>query len=301
MTTTAPESERTATIPVTSPSRLTAVSDPEGGDIGVERLADALPGALEPGEILRPARRLAGAWRQLTAVGRSRRDRVSPLAARPLAPVVVWGLCAGAALAANQADVRGAAAAGIAGILASLFLLRGGLGARVVTAAAMAPVIFAGSAPNIAWVLAGILVAGVAASSERPLVARSQDLQRHLDWCRRREEHAHVLVVRVPESEAGDERRLLEAFRLTDSVAITHGRGRCEIQAVVDDHRLSREGLERRVVQEVGAGAQFGWAAFPADGFTLDMLLERAASGLALDTDESAGGLGRLEPAHQPA
>ncbi len=300
-TTTAPESERTATIPVTSPSRLTTVSDQQGSDIGVDRLAEALPVALDPGEILRPARRLAGARQQLTSVGRSRRDRLSPLAARPLAPVVVWALCAGAALATTEANVRGAAGAGIAGVLVSLFLLRGAVGGRVVTAAAMAPVMFAGSAPNVAWVLAGILVAGVAASSERPLVARSQDLQRHLDWCRRREEHAHVLVVRMPESEAGDDRRLLEAFRLTDSVAITHGGGRCEIQAVVDDHRLSRAGLERRVVQEVGAGAQFGWAAFPADGFTLDVLLERAASGLALGTDEPAGGLGRLEPVHQPA
>ena len=197
--------------------------------------------------------------------------------------------------------MRGAFAAGIAGVLASLFLLRGNLGGRLVTAAAMAPVAFAGTAPNIAWVLAGILVAGVAASSERPLVVRSQDLQRHLDWCRRREEDAHVLVVLVPERDAGDERRLLEAFRLTDSVAITHGGGRCEIQAVVDDHRLSRGGLERRVVQEVGTDARFGWAAFPADGFTLDVLLERAASGLALGVDEPAGGLARLEPVHQPA
>ncbi len=298
---TALEHERTATSKVTPPSSLTSISDPNGIEVGVDPLAGALPSALEPSEILRPARSLTAAWMRVVDGLRARRDRMSPLTSRPLAPVVLWAICAGAALAATQIQVRGALAAGVAGALAAITLLHGGLGSRLVIAAAMLPVAFAGSAPSVAWVLAGILVAGVAAASERPLVSRSQDLQRHLDWCRRREEQAHVLVIHLPEAADDDERRVLEAFRLTDSVAITRYEGRRELHAVVDDHRLSREGLQRRVVQEVGPNAQFGWAAFPEDGFTLDVLLDRAASELDGSDERSPAGLGRLAPARQTA
>ncbi len=277
------------------------IGDPNGIEAGDDPLAGELPSALEPSEILRPARNLTAAWTRLIGAMRARRERIAPLTTRPLAPVVLWALCAGAALAATQVQVRGALAAGVAGALIAVALLRGTLGSRLVIAAAMLPVAFAGSAPTVAWVLAGILVAGVAAVGERPLVSRTQDLQRHLDWCRRREEQAHVLVIRLPEVAEGDERPLLEAFRLTDSVAITRYEGRRELHAVVDDHRLSRDGLERRVVQEVGPKAQFGWAAFPEDGFTLDVLLDRAASELAGSDERVPSGLGRLEPARQTA
>jgi hypothetical protein len=283
---------------VTSTGTLGVVGD----DVVADPLATALPTTPEPAEILRPARRLASRWSRCSAGARAQTDRLRPLGARPLAPVALWTVAAAAALATARGHVSGAPAAiGVTAALISLALLRGSLAGRLVAASAMVPVAFAATAPSISWVLAAALVGGVAATAERPLVARSQDLQRHLDWCRRREERAHVLVVLVPESVDGDRRGLLEAFRLTDSVAITHQRGQCEIHAVIDDHRLSRGGLERRVVAEVGARAQFGWAAFPEDGYTLEVLLECAASGLAVPDEQRVAGLGRFEPAHQPA
>jgi len=279
-----------ATINVTSTNTLTVVGDPP-----------ALELAIEPGEVLPPASVLVTPWSRAVEAARAQRDRLRPLTSRALAPVAVWAIAATAALAVTHAGASGALGIGIAGALISLTLLGGRLGGRLVAAAAMAPVAFAATAPTISWVLAGALVAGVAASGERPLVARSQDLQRHLDWCRRREERAHVLVVLVPEAEAGNERGLLEAFRLTDSVAISHHQGRCEIQAVIDHHRLSREGLERRVIAAVGDQVEFGWAEFPEEGFTLEVLLERAASGLALSDDHPVAANGRFEPVQQPA
>jgi len=278
---------------VTSTGRLTIVGEPQGLDVEIAPLGASLPIAPEPATILSSARGLDAL--------RAQRERLRPLTSRPLAPVVVWTVAAVAALAMAHAQLPGAPAIGIVAALISLLALHGRLGGRLVTAAAMAPVVFASSAPTISWILAGALVAGVAATCERPLVVSSQDLQRHLDWCRRREERAHMLIVRVPDAPSHDERALLEAFRLTDSVAIAHHAGRLEVHAVIDDHRLSREGLERRVMQELGADAQFGWAAFPEDGYTLDALHERAVSGLTVSVDEELAALGRLEPAHLPA
>jgi hypothetical protein len=285
----------------TSTSRLTVVTEPQGLDVGVGPLDPSLPITPESADILTPAREVAGRWSRAIAAAGAQRDRLRPLTSRPLAPVFLWTVAAVVALATARAGAPGVAAIGVVGALLALVALHGRLAGRVVTAAAMVPVVFAASAPSIAWILAGALVAGVAATCERQLVVSSQDLQRHLDWCRRREEHAHMLVVLVPEEAARDERALLEAFRLTDSVAIHRHKGRYEVQAVIDDHRLSREGLERRVVQEVGLEAQFGWAAFPKDGYTLEVLRERALSGLDVSVDEELAALGRLEPVQQPA
>ena len=237
---------------------------------------------------------------RVAAVVRRRRMRLAPVTSQPLAPVAVWAVGATVALAMAQAHVTGALAVGVVGALVALLALGGSLPLRLATAVAMAPVAFAATAPRISWVLAGALVAGLAATAERPLIARVGELQRHLDWCRRREESAHVLVVMLPGAE-NDHRRLLEAFRLTDSVAIQTHREGCEVHAVIDDHRLSRAGLERRIVQEVGDDARFGWAAFPQDGYTLEVLLERAASGLTVSDHQRATALGRLDSVQQPA
>lgn len=257
--------------------------------------------AVEAPEVLGPARAIGTRWSRLCATVSAQHARLRPLTSQPLAPVAVWTVAAVVALATTHAHAHGALVVGVVGALVSLTLLHARMTARLITAVAMAPVVFASTAPTISWILAGALVAGVAATGERTLVARSQDLQRHLDWCRRREERAHMLVVLVPEAEATDERALLEAFRLTDSVAISHHDGRCEIHAVIDHHRLSREGLERRVIAEVGESAEFGWAEFPQDGYTLDMLLEQAASGLAVADVQRSAGTGRFEPVQQPA
>lgn len=278
---------------MTPTSRLTVVADSRRSEVEVDPGVAAAP-ASERGApaVDAPA---PAAPRPATI-----RDRLRPLTGRPLAPVVLWTVAAVAALAVRDTHTLAAPAIGALAAAAALALLSGRVAGRLVTAVAMAPVAFAATAPSIAWVLAAALVAGVAATAERPLVARSQDLQRHLDWCRRREERAHVLVVRLPDAHDESDRGLLEAFRLTDSVSILGRHDGCEVHAVVDDHRLSRDGLERRIVQEVGASARFGWAAFPEDGYTLEVLLERASAELGAEAPASSG-LGRLDPVQQPA
>ena len=271
---------------VTPTSRFTIVADPRSAEVDID------PGAAPTPAVGAPA---PPAARPATALGRLR-----PLTGRPLAPVVLWTVAAVCALGARDAHMLAAPAIGVFAAGCALALLPGRLAGRLVTAVAMTPVAFAATAPSIAWVLAAALVAGVAATTERPLVARSQDLQRHLDWCRRREERAHVLVVAMPEAHDESDRGLLEAFRLTDNVSIVRRHDGCEVHAVVDDHRLSRDGLERRIVQEVGASARFGWAAFPDDGYTLEVLLERATAQLG-DGAYAATGLGRLDAVQQPA
>jgi len=282
---------------LTSTGRLTVVGEPQGIDVGVS----PLPVATESPVVASPSSGISAAWSRILAAADAPRQRLRPPTSRPLAPVVVWTVAAIAALATANAGVPGAPAIGVIGALIALLVLHGRLGGRLVTAAAMTPVAFAATAPSISWILAGALVAGVAATCERPLVVSTQDLQRHLDWCRRREENAHMLVALVPEAAVSDERALLEAFRLTDSVAIAQHRGRYEVHAIIDDHRLSRAGLERRVIEEVGADAEFGWAAFPQDGYTLDVLREHALSELSVSVDDELAALGRLQPVHQPA
>jgi hypothetical protein len=78
------------------------------------------------------------------------------------------------------------------------------------------------------------------------------------------------------------------ALRLTDSVEIQPGRA--ELRAVLDGASLDRVSVERRLVETLDArqaGSRldrrggpsevaFGWARFPDDGFTFEVLAQRA-------------------------
>ena len=208
-----------------------------------------------------------------------RASGVIPFGARAHAPALVWLVAMG--IAAPIAPYSPAAAATVAaiGVLVAVGVLRGSLAVRALTAVAMLPGA-SPEAPAWTWVLSGGLVALLVSARGGPVILRTHDLQRHLDWCRRREEKAHVLVMRFSLRDVPKPARVLDSFRTTDSIAIHLGQGVCEVQAVLDDQGFSREGVERRIIEDNDASFRFGWASFPDDGVTLDSLMETARAEL---------------------
>lgn len=209
----------------------------------------------------------------------SRANSVIPFGARPHAPAFVWLVAMG--IAAPLAPHSPAAAAAVAalGVIVAIAVIRGPLGARTITALAMLPGASA-DAPAWAWVISGGLVALLVSTRGGPVILRSHDLQRHLDWCRRRGENAHVLVMRFSLRDVPKPARVLDSFRTTDSIAIHYSQGTCELQAVLDDQGFSRAGVERRILEDNSASFRFGWASFPDDGVTLASLMEIARAEL---------------------
>lgn len=209
-----------------------------------------------------------------------RAHAVVPFGARPYAPALVWAVAMGAASALAPVAPRAALFASVAGVIAAVAVLRGPLAVRALTALAMVPGA-AAHAPGWAWVLSGGLVALLVSFRGGPVELRSHDLQRHLDWCRRRQEPAHVLVMRFSLREVPRPARLLDSFRTTDSISLHYAHGTGELRAVLDDAGFSRGGVERRINDYAQANFRFGWAQFPDNGVTLDTLMETARADLA--------------------
>jgi hypothetical protein len=138
------------------------------------------------------------------------------------------------------------------------------------------------------WVLVvagGLFVALAARPKTAAAPAGLEQIQRHLEWCRRRSETAHLLWVHAPRMDRDTAKTALGAFRVTDNAALLHeDSGREEIVAMVDDANFEREGLERRLRAEVGEGAGFGWAEFPEDGVTLEALFRQARTAAVAST-----------------
>jgi hypothetical protein len=204
---------------------------------------------------------------------------VVPFGARPYAPALVWLVAMGGASALASRDPRAAVLISALGVIAAIATLRGPLGARSVTALAMIPGAMP-SAPASVWVISGGAIALLVSVRGGPVELRSHDLQRHLDWCRRRQENAHVLVLSFSLRDVPKPARLLDSFRTTDSIALHYSHGTCELQAVLDDTGFSREGVERRVSDTAAGAFRFGWAQFPDNGVTLDTLIETARADL---------------------
>ncbi len=160
---------------------------------------------------------------------------------------------------------------------------------RFASALAMVPIGIA-DAPTWTFVLAGGLLAVTLAQSAAPTVPAPLELiQRHLEWCRRRGESAHLLWVHAPNVDRETAKAALAAFRVTDNVALLHeDSGHEEIVAMVDDTSFDRAGLERRLRAEVGEGAGLGWAIFPEDGVTLEALFEHARAGAVASYAQSS-------------
>jgi hypothetical protein len=160
---------------------------------------------------------------------------------------------------------------------------------RFASALAMVPVGIAG-APTWTFVLAGGLLATTLAQSAAAAVPAPLELiQRHLEWCRRRGESAHLLWVHAPNVGRETAKAALAAFRVTDNVALLHeDSGHEEIVAMIDHTSFDRAGLERRLRAEVGEGAGLGWAIFPEDGVTLEALFEHARTAAVMSYTQSS-------------
>jgi hypothetical protein len=116
------------------------------------------------------------------------------------------------------------------------------------------------------------------------------DLERHIMRCRRREEPASVLVARFAAPHRLPPQRILECFRLTDSVRIARIRDGWEVVGVFDEDDFDRGGLERRVCTALGIRTlTIAWARFPEDGVTLDMLLTCARAALPACAARTSG------------
>lgn len=187
--------------------------------------------------------------------------------------VVVWA-AASAAVVLLGGTTPLAIGALVAGAMAALAVTGAPLATRVLTIAALAPALFA--APSGALVVAGGAAVSLATGGRRrPRGDRVPSAaQRHLLRCRRLETPAAVVVVRGVRDRASAT-RLTEAFRLTDSLELDGSGSGYEIRGVLDVENLDRRGLESRL-SDVVPGLSFGWAGFPDDGVTLDVLVEGA-------------------------
>lgn len=211
--------------------------------------------------------------RATTLLGR-RPDRID---APTFAPLATWAIVSVLALAAaglTGQPVPALAAAG--GLLLASLLVPFERLSLVLTAAALVPAAFGDAAPVSAWLAAGVLVAIAVGRSRAPIVVSMNELERHLSWCRRRQEPAEVLAARIEDGTVRNPAELVRAFRITDSVELRHRAGGYDLVAVLDHTELDRNGLESRIGALCARPVAWGWALFPRDGVTLDVLVERA-------------------------
>lgn len=127
------------------------------------------------------------------------------------------------------------------------------------------------------WTIAALGLSLAVVDRARIAAGTSIDeLDRYLARCRRREEAATALFVDV-RADARTVRDLLRTARVTDSLVVRQTRSRTEVYGLLDGSDVVREAVEARFSAQLdGLAPSFGWAEFPADGLTLDVLLERA-------------------------
>jgi hypothetical protein len=193
--------------------------------------------------------------------------------------VVLWLAAAGGAVAISS--VTPAEAAVVAGIGALTSLAR----FRWLLVACFASAL----ATDVALLPWAVAAAAMAYALEPRLDGPrlDSDLQRQLMRSRRKGERAAVLVVR---SETLPRRAVLDLFgklRATDGIEVVTYGGYSELRAVLDADGLDREVVEQRVRSAgVGTDSSFGWAVFPTDGVTLDVLVDHARQAATPETSE---------------
>jgi hypothetical protein len=221
---------------------------------------------------------------------------ISSLSSRTAVPTFVWLGALAAALIGQQAVNDAVIPIAAGGAVIALSLIDAPLPARILTAIAMLPVALLDSPPAWAWAASAAALGLATALVPRGAVPQAEpngDLRRHIAWCRRREEPAHLLLVPLSGIDEVEMSGLLESFRITDSVTLGRGAGDSELYALLDAHGFMREGLERRL-EERFEGRRFGWATFPEDGVTLQTLIEHARKAM-LEGEE------RVSPARAAA
>ena len=124
--------------------------------------------------------------------------------------------------------------------------------------------------------------------------------QRQLMRSRRRNEPASVIVIQAtPPAEPA---QVWPSLRATDGFELVTGRDGIELRAVLEDVGLDRMAFEARIHSVLGASdARLGWASFPADGVTLEVLVDAARSRLATSDESTGAPVADLDAARRPA
>lgn len=128
----------------------------------------------------------------------------------------------------------------------------------------------------IPWLFAtGCLVAGsLAPRRSEPAV---NELERHLAWARRRADACDLLVIPDTGRDGPDLARLATALRTTDSIETALvGATRTELRVLLDDLGEDRAVVQRRLSEYAGQDLACGWARFPDDGLTVEVLVQQA-------------------------
>lgn len=149
------------------------------------------------------------------------------------------------------------------------------------------------------WTIAAIGFSLAVLGRDRVVAAGSSmdELDRYLARCRRRDEAATALFVGV-RADATTVRALLASARVTDSLVVRQTRSRTEVYGLLDGADVVREAVEARFASQMrGLQPTFGWAAFPADGLTLDLLIEQARRSASPARDNEAAEPTMLKPA----
>jgi hypothetical protein len=124
------------------------------------------------------------------------------------------------------------------------------------------------------WAVAAMAISWGASPSFAPPRLDSEP-QRQLMRSRRRNQAASVVVVQA-DRPAGPA-QLWPSLRVTDGFDLVTGRDGIELRAVLDDEGLDRAAFAQRIRGVLGTSdVRFGWASFPADGVTLEALVDAA-------------------------
>lgn len=219
---------------------------------------------------------------------RPQKAQIMSVLSSPRTPGLVWLAVALTATTASLSEPASIVLA-VAGALCALALPQPGA-IRLAAAIAMTPIAIVG-APTWTFVLAGGLLLATCARSVPARIPQLEGIQRHLEWCRRRNDTAHLLWVHAPGASPGEIAAAMSLFRVTDNAALLHEAEGNEIVAMVDDLSFSRDGLTQRLRTHLGEGAGIGWAHFPEDGVTLDALFGHARTAAVASTVDASTGI----------
>ncbi|MEA2185629.1 MAG: hypothetical protein QOK16_640 [Solirubrobacteraceae bacterium] len=138
------------------------------------------------------------------------------------------------------------------------------------------------------WTLAAICMTLVVDRHVSAVRAPSlSELDRYLERCRRRGEPATVLFLDI-EADVNVLRNLLRSARVTDSLVVSRSRSRFQVYGLLDGTDHTRATVTARFGDALtGAGPMFGWATYPTDGLTLDVLLDHARKSAATESASS--------------
>ena len=129
----------------------------------------------------------------------------------------------------------------------------------------------------VPWAVAATAVSWSLAPSFPPPRLGSEP-QRQLMRSRRRDEPASVVVVQAVGPAGPAE--VWPSLRATDGFDVVKGCDGIELRGVLEDQGLDRAAFEQRLLGLLGAQARIGWASFPADGVTLETLVDAARARL---------------------